>query len=174
VTSPEPAARANLFAGASDELVPMSLPGARRAAGWLFWVVFPVLSVAALSFAVIAIVSHLGSSPSGIPGNFVGGRHCSHGVCLVSGTFTSDDGKLVVRSLIGDPRWKVGEQHPVIYDGKSAEVAGITHWDPTTSVLAGIGAITYLGILGYLARLSLSPRSEPTSPRPKRAEDEAS
>jgi hypothetical protein len=164
--SSEHTARAGFLAEASGELVPMSFPGARRIAGWLFWVVFPVLSLAALSFAIVGIVAHVGSSPAGIHGDFVGGRHCSHGVCLVSGTFTSDDGKVVVRSLIGDPRWKVGEDHAVIYDGKSAEVAGISHWDPTTSVLAAVGSGTYLGVVGYLAWASRTPRTA-TSTRTK-------
>ncbi|HEY2041189.1 MAG TPA: hypothetical protein VGH11_00840 [Jatrophihabitans sp.] len=160
VSSPEHAAdRASLLAEASGELVPMSFPGARRVAGWLFWVVFPLLSVAALAFAIMAIISHVGRTPPGLHGNFVGGRHCSHGVCLVSGTFTSDDGKVVVRSLIGDPRWKVGEQHAVIYDGKSAEVAGISHWDATTSVLAGVGSTTYLAVVGYLWWTARTPRT---------------
>jgi hypothetical protein len=139
-------------AEASGNLVAMSFPGARRIAGWLFWVVFPLACLAAIWLSVSSLVAHLGHQPPGIKGEFVGGRNCSHGVCLVSGTFTSDNGKVTVTSLLGDPRWKVGEKHRVVYDGKSAEISAITEWDPTTAILAAAGAVTYLGVVVYIAR----------------------
>ena len=130
----------------------MSFPGARRVAGWLFWVVFPLLCLVALWFAISGIIGHIGNQPAGVRGNYVANRSCSHGICLVGGTFVSDDGKLRVTSLLGDPRWPDGSEHRVVYDGKSVEVLAISTWDPTTSVIAGVGALTYLGVVGFFVR----------------------
>jgi hypothetical protein len=140
-------------AEASGDLVAMSFPGARRIAGWLFWVVFPVLSLASLVFAIIAIASHIGQRQAGIRGDFVASRTCSRGVCTVGGSFTSDDGTVKGLRLLGDSRWHTGEQHRVVYDRKSYEVTALPgHWDPTTRVIAGVGALAYLGTVGYFAR----------------------
>jgi hypothetical protein len=136
-------------AEASGDLVAMSFPGARRIAGWLFWVVFPVVCLAALALAVSGIVQHVNNQPTGIRGTYIASRSCARGICLVGGTFTSDDGTVTVTSLLGDPRWVNGSTHRVVYDGTSAEVIGLNQWDPTPSVLAGLGALTYLGVAGY-------------------------
>jgi hypothetical protein len=145
-------AQASYLAEASGDLVAMSFPGARRVAGWLFWVVFPLLCVLALWFSVSGIVGHLGNQPDGVKGNYVAERACSRGICLVGGTFISDDKTLKVTSLLGDPRWADGSEHRVVYDGKSAEVLALSAWDPTTSAIAGLGAVTYLAVVGWLAR----------------------
>ncbi|HEX8768034.1 MAG TPA: hypothetical protein VF714_06665, partial [Jatrophihabitans sp.] len=77
------------LAGASGELVPMSFPGARRVAGWLFWVVFPALCLAAIGLAVVNIVTHVGDKPTGIRGSFVvSPRSCGQGICSFGGLFT--------------------------------------------------------------------------------------
>jgi hypothetical protein len=137
-------------AEAAGDLVAMSFPGARRIAGWLFWVVFPLLCVVAITLSVSAIAQHAGSEPSGIRGTYVANRTCLRSICLVGGTFVSDDGTVRVTSLLGDPRWATGTTHRVVYDGTSAEVIAIGQWDPTPSVLAAAGALTYLGVVGYL------------------------
>lgn len=139
-------------AEASGDLVAMSFPGARRIAGWLFWVVFPLLCVASLALAVTGFVEHVGNQPAGIRGTYVAHRSCARSICLVGGTFVSDDGRTTVTSLLGDPRWTEGSQHKVIYDGKSSEVIGLGSWDATPAVLASLGALTYLGVVGYFAR----------------------
>jgi len=136
-------------AEASGDLVAMSFPGARRVAGWLFWVVFPALCLAALFLSASGIIQHVGNEPSGIHGIYTAHRSCSRGICLVGGTFLSDDGKTRVNSLLGDPRWPDGTVHRVVYDGTGAEVVGIGQWDPTPSVMAGLGALSYLGVVGY-------------------------
>jgi hypothetical protein len=142
----------------SGELVAMSFPGARRVAGWLFWVVFPLLCLGALALAVLAIVDHVGNQPKGTRGTYVANRTCARGICLVGGTFTSDDGRIKVNSLLGDPRWATGTEHQVFYDGTGVEVVGVVQWDPTPSVLAGVGAVTYLGMVAYFLRVA---RREP-------------
>jgi hypothetical protein len=139
---------------AAGELVAMSFPGVRRIAGWLFWVVFPMLCLGALALAVLGIAHHVGNHPAGTRGTYIADRSCARGICLVGGTFVSDDGALRVTSLLGDPRWPDGSQHTVFYDGSSVEVIGVAKWDPTPSVLAGIGAGTFLGVLGYCFRVT--------------------
>ena len=139
-------------AEASGDLVSMSFPGVRRIAGWLFWVVCPLICLAALGFAVSGFVQHVGNQPDGTRGTYIAERSCSRGICLVGGTFVSDDGRLKVTSLLGDSRWADGSEHRVIYDGKSAEVIGLGAWDATPAVMAGVGALTYLGVVGYFAR----------------------
>ena len=138
-------------AEASGDLVAMSFPGARRVAGWLFWVVFPVLCLVALALSTSGIVQHVGNQPSGIHGTYTANRSCSRGICLVGGTFVSDDRKIRVTSLLGDPRWADGTVHQVVWDGIGVEVVGIGQWDPTPSTMAGVGALGYLTVVGYFA-----------------------
>jgi hypothetical protein len=144
--------RANQLAEAAGELVPMSFPGARRIAGWLFWVVFPLLCTAAVVAAVYNVSSHIGRKPDGIRGTFVvAPRSCVQGICSFGGSFTSDDGKIKNLPLLGDPRWHPEDVHRVTYDPKSVDVTALPgHWDPTGSVVAAVGGVSYLGVLGYL------------------------
>lgn len=167
---PPPPSAAHL-AEASGELVAMSFPGARRVAGWLFWVVFPLLCLATVVFAAVSIGSHIGRRPEGVSGTYLANRTCVHGICLISGTFVSDDGRLKVESLLGDPRWKPGQLHHVLYDSKNVEViAQPGHWDPTPYAVAAAGALTYLGVVGRLAvtgrRERAAPTGRPTGPAP--------
>lgn len=146
-TTPQPSS----LAEASGELVAMSFPGVRRVAGWLFWVVFPLLCMAAIAMSVSNIANHIGKKPDGIRGSFVATpRSCNQGICSFGGLFTSDDGKLKNIALLGDPRWKPGQVLQVTYDPTSVEVTPLPgHWDPTASVVAAIGAVTYLSVIGY-------------------------
>jgi hypothetical protein len=141
-------------AEASGRLVAMSFPGARRVAGWLFWVVFPLLCIAAIQTSVSNVADHLGKKPTGIRGTFVvQPRSCSQGFCSFGGLFTSDDHTIRNLPLLGDPRWHTADVHRVTYDPRSVEVAALPgHWDPTPSVMAAFGALTYLVLLGYFVR----------------------
>ena len=148
------------LAEASGELVAMSFPGARRVAGWLFWVVFPALCLAGLALAVSTIAGHIGDHPTGIRGSFVvSPRSCVQGICSFGGTFTSDDGSIKNLPLLGDPRWHSRDVHQVMFDPKSVEVTALPgHWDPTPSVIAALGSVTYLGLVGSLVRGALRDR----------------
>jgi hypothetical protein len=145
---------ASRLAEESGELVAMSFPGARRVAGWLFWVIFPLLCVGAIYTSVNNVAHHIGKKPAGIRGSFVvQPRSCSQGFCSFGGLFTSDDHTIRNLPLLGDPRWHTDEVHKVTYDPKSVEVNALPgHWDPTASVVATLGALTYLIVLGQLAR----------------------
>jgi len=141
-------------AEAAGELVAMSFPGARRIAGWLFWVVFPLLCIGAIHASVTKVVHHLGNKPVGIRGTFVvQPRSCSQGFCSFGGLFTSDDGTIKNLPLLGDPRWHTAEVHKVTYDPRSVEVTPLPgRWNPTPSVMAVFGALTYLVAIGYFFR----------------------
>jgi hypothetical protein len=141
-------------AEASGDLVAMSFPGARRIAGWLFWLVFPLLCIATLQTSVTSMVHHLGNKPVGIRGSFVvQPRSCSQGFCSFGGLFSSDDGTIKNLPLLGDPRWRTAEVHKVTYDPRSVEVSALPgHWNPTPTVMAIIGALAYLGTIGYFLR----------------------
>lgn len=159
------------LAEAAGDLVAMSFPGARRIAGWLFWVVFPLLCLAAITMSVLNISHHIGKKPDGIRGTFVvTPRSCTQGICSFGGLFSSDDGRIKNLPLLGDPRWHTADVHHVTYDPKSVEVTALPgHWDPTASVIAGIGALTYLGVIGYFAGQGRLARRAAAPPRPRSA-----
>jgi len=132
----------------------MSFPGARRIAGWLFWVIFPLLCIGAIYLSAENFAHHVGKKPSGIRGEFVvQPRSCDQGFCSFGGLFSSDDGKIHNLPLLGDPRWQSGQVHQVTYDPTTVEVTALPgHWDPTASVVATLGALTYLGAVGFFYR----------------------
>jgi hypothetical protein len=142
------------LAEASGQLVAMSFPGARRVAGWLFWVVFPLLCVAAIAQAALNISHHIGKKPDGVLGTFVvAPRSCNNGICSFGGEFTSDDGTIKNLPLLGDPRWQAQDVHRVTWNRDQVDVTALpAHWDPTASVVAVVGAVTYLGLAGYLVQ----------------------
>ena len=153
-TERHPPGTASQLAEATGELVPMSFPGARRVAGWLFWVLFPVLCLAAITLSVHNIADHIGDRPTGVRGTFVvSPRTCVQGICSFGGLFTSDDGSITDLPLLGDPRWHSRDVHHVVHNPSSVEVTALPgHWDATPSVLAALGALAYLGLVGSLAR----------------------
>ena len=130
----------------------MSFPGARRVAGWLFWVVFPLLCLAAITLAVSNVAGHVGKKPDGIRGTFVvTPRSCNQGICSFGGLFTSDDGTIKNLPLLGDPRWQSADVHHVTYDPRSVEVTALPgHWDPTASVVAALRRADLPGRAGLL------------------------
>lgn len=150
-------------AEAAGQLVAMSFPGARRIAGWLFWVVFPLLCVGAIYTSAENFAHHVGKKPVGVRGTFVvEPRSCSHGFCSFGGLFTSEDHKIRNLPLIGDPRWQAGEVHQVVYDPTKVEVGALPgHWDPTASAVAALGALTYLVVVGYFYRAERPYRARP-------------
>jgi hypothetical protein len=143
----------------------MSLPGTRRVAGWLFWIVFPAISIAAIALAVIGLSDHLGQHYAAVPGKFtVTTRGCHEHVCSVTGTFVGNDGVLVAADVPGDPRWNSGESHQAFYDIGSGEVrAKVERWDPSTSVLSIAGGTTYLAVVGWLAVAGWRTKTEVTT-----------
>jgi hypothetical protein len=157
-------------AEASGDLVAMSFPGARRIAGWLFWVVFPLLCIGTIHTSVTNVVHHLGNKPVGIRGTFVvQPRSCSQGFCSFGGLFSSDDGTIKNLPLLGDPRWRTAEVRKVTYDPRSVEVTPLPgHWNPTPTVMATIGALTYLAAIGYFLRQRRRSRQQSRSAKADR------
>jgi hypothetical protein len=152
-TTDEPdAVQQAYLAEASGDLVAMSFPGARKVAGWLFWVVFPLFALVSLVFVVLAFVSHVGHQPDGIKGTFVANRLCSRGICVVGGVFTSEDGTIKNESLLGDSRWKTDEMHQVVWNPHGVEVSALGTWDATVTVLGGVAAVSYLAAVGWFAQ----------------------
>ncbi|MGI8666465.1 MAG: hypothetical protein ACR2N4_10600 [Jatrophihabitans sp.] len=148
------------LAEVAGDLVAMSFPGARRVAGWLFWVVFPLVCLAALTLSAHNVISHLGTKPAGIRGTFVvTPKSCNQGICSFGGLFSSDDGTIKNLPLLGNPSWHTADVHHVRYDPHSVDVTALPgHWDPTGSVLAAIGALTYLGVVGSFTGLGRTAR----------------
>jgi len=141
--------QAAYLAEASGDLVAMSFPGARKIAGWLFWVVFPAFAAASLVFVTTAFATHIGHQPDGIRGSFVVSRSCSRGVCIVGGEFTSDDKSVKNESLLGDWSWHSGEVREVVWNRRSVEVTPIGSWDPTMTVIPGVAAVSYLAAVAW-------------------------
>lgn len=143
--------QATYLAEASGDLVAMSFPGARRIAGWLFWVVFPAFAIVSLVSVATAFATHVGRQPDGVRGTFVVARTCNRAVCVVGGQFTSDDRTVRNESLLGDSRWKNGEVHEVVWNRRSVQVTSLGTWDPTVTVLAGLAAVSYLAAVAWFA-----------------------
>ncbi|MDQ2955841.1 MAG: hypothetical protein M3Y42_02625 [Actinomycetota bacterium] len=169
--APQAQPQSSQLAEASGDLVAMSFPGARRVAGWLFWVIFPLLCLAAVSVSVLNIGHHIGKKPDGIRGTFVvTPRSCNQGICSFGGLFTSDDSTIKNLPLLGDPRWHSTDVHHVTYDSRNVEVTALPgHWDPTASVIAAIGALSYLGVIGYFAGQGLRDRKTRARPSARTA-----
>jgi hypothetical protein len=135
----------------------MSLPGANRLAGFLFWLVFPALSVTAIVFAVLTLSDHLGQPSAAVHGEYtVTYRGCSDHLCKVTGTFVSDSSLDVFVGLPGDPRWLQGKTYASYFVSNNGDVQTVAGtWDPTTTILALTGASIYLLTVGALALRSV-------------------
>ena len=126
-------------------------------AGVLFWVVVPLVCLAAFGLGVDRFVSHFNSHPAGVSGTFLVTTHnCQQQLCVTGGTFTSDDGAIVEPDLLGVYRWTIGTKHHVYY---SADAAGViplpARWDPSAAVLAIVGASTLFGVWAWCVRREL-------------------
>src|SRR5216684_76361 len=90
---------------------------ASRAIALAFWVIFPVLCVLMLVFGTQKLSTHLNNVPPATLGTYAVTSHsCSGEICVTGGTFTSADGRLVEKNLLGVYSWQDGEVHKAIYD----------------------------------------------------------
>jgi hypothetical protein len=163
-----------LDAQTSGELVAMSFPGARRIAGWLFWVVFPLLCVWATILGISSIANHVGTHPPGIAGTFSAQRSCSHGICSVTGTFVANEGGIAIGALRGDPTWLDGSVHAVYYYPRKHEIIATDNWDATPAILAITGSMIYLVAVLVLGVRAVRQRRVPADRADRRAAGEAS
>ena len=70
---------------------------------------------------------------------------CDGDVCVTGGTFTSTDGRLTEKNLLGVYSWQDGEVHKAIYDSESVDVIPLpSHWDPTATITGMAGALGFL------------------------------
>jgi superfamily II DNA/RNA helicase len=138
-------------------LPPIAMPGAGLVAGLLFWVVFPAVSVLAIIFGTAAISEHVGQIDGSIHGDYtVTFRGCQDHLCKVTGTFVSDDAVVVSVGLPGDPRWRAGQTYRAYLVTAADEALPVpAYWDPTTSILAIIGATGYLIVVGGVGLTAL-------------------
>ncbi|SOD75129.1 hypothetical protein SAMN05892883_4334 [Jatrophihabitans sp. GAS493] len=145
--------------------------GTRVAAWWpsvfavAFWVAAPLLCLYAALIGVQQLAHNLNDKAVGIPGTFTATSHnCQQQLCITSGTFTSDDARLVEPDLIGDFRWPVGSTSRAVYNAGSGEITGIADvWDPTPTLVGLAGSTIFLILWGYLVVVSRRRRrAEPT------------
>jgi hypothetical protein len=124
------------------------------AAAAVFWVVLPVLCLVGLGLGIDRLAVRLDDTPAGAKGTFVvSSRNCQQLLCITTGTFTSDNGQLVARNLLGDYRWTFDTDYRVVYDGSAADVIPLPAvWDPTSTVVGMAAALGLLGIWGYSGR----------------------
>jgi hypothetical protein len=131
-------------------LDPVAHPVRARVAGLLFWIVLPVLAIVAVVSASLTFAHRIDRQPVGTAGTFVATlRSCDGNVCQIAGTFTSDDQTLVVRGVLGDYRWKIGERHRVVLNPSSEVIALPASWSPVATVVGGSAAALFL--IGWLA-----------------------
>ena len=111
-----------------------------------FWIVLPVLCVLMLVLGTQLLSKHLNNVPPGILGTYkVTSHSCSGEVCVTGGTFTSADGRLTERNLLGVYSWQDGEVHKALYDSKSVDVIPLpSHWDPTSTIVGMVGALGFV------------------------------
>lgn len=127
----------------------------------MFWVVLPIVCLLALGVGVHRLARHAYTTPAGTRGTYLVTSHnCQRQLCITGGTFTSSDGRLVVRDLLGDYRWKLGTRHNAVYDADAADVIPLpAHWDPSPTVLGMAGGAVFLGMWAWcLARTVRRPR----------------
>jgi hypothetical protein len=117
-----------------------------RVVALAFWIVLPVLCAVMLVFGTEHLSRHLNNMPPGILGSYTVTSHsCSGEVCVTGGTFSSSDGRIVEKNLLGVYSWQDGETHKAIYDAQSVDVIPLpTHWDPTATVVGMTGALGFI------------------------------
>ncbi len=135
-----------------------AVAGARRAlpvaVGFAFWFLLPALCVLAFGLGADRLARHVDSTPSGSKGSFVVTSHnCQRDLCITSGTFTSDDGTIVERGLVGDYRWNLRKTYRVVYEGNADDVVPLgASWDPASTIVAMSGAVGFLALWGWCVR----------------------
>lgn len=121
-------------------------PGATsRLLALMFWFALPAIAVVTIISAVGTFAHRINAQPSGIEGTYVATLpSCYAGVCQIAGTFTSDDKFYVVRNVLGDSRWKVGEEHRVVLNPYSEIIALPAQWNPVATVVGATGSALFL------------------------------
>ena len=149
-------------------LDPVRHAGRARLAGLLFWLVLPVVAVIVVISASMTFAQRVDARPQGAKGTYVAQiRSCEGNVCQVAGTFTSDDGFYVVRSVLGDYRWKVGQKHRVVLNPQSEIIALPAQWNPVATVVGGAGGLVFLVLWsGFLIAAVRSRRRAPAAESP--------
>jgi hypothetical protein len=117
-----------------------------RAIALAFWVLLPALCVLMLVLGTQKLTTHLNNVPAGTLGTYTVTSHsCSGEVCVTGGTFTSADGRVTEKNLLGVYSWDDGEVHRAIYDSTSVDVIPLpSHWDPTSTVAGMAGALGFI------------------------------
>lgn len=132
---------------ATPALDPASHDARSRVAGLLFWVVLPAVALAVVVAASTTFAHRLNARPSGVRGTYVADlRSCNGNVCQVAGTFTSDDGSLVVRNVLGDYRLRTGQSRAVVLNPQAEIIALPATWNPTATVAGLTGGVVFLGV----------------------------
>lgn len=143
-------------------LDPVAHDARSRLAGLLFWFALPILAGIALAGSVNTFVDRFSAQPVGTKGNYAAQlRSCQGNVCQIAGTFTSDDGRSVVRSVLGDYRWKVGEVHRVVLNPNAEIIALPARWNPVATVVGGVAAAVFLGIWAWFVMAAIRQRLRP-------------
>lgn len=146
-------------------LDPLAHDARSRLAGLLFWIVLPILAVVAVVVASVDFSHRINAQPLGTTGTYVAQiRSCQGNVCQIAGTFTSDDNHLVVRNVLGDYRWKVGEKHPVVLNTQSEIISPAARWNPVATVVGGAAAVIYLSVWAWFAGSAIRRRRGNQSP----------
>lgn len=123
-----------------------------RVAGLAFWVVLPLLALAVVIAASATFATRVNAQPVGVRGTFVADlRSCTGNVCQVAGTFTSDDGRLVVRNVLGDYRLRTGQRRSVVLNPQAEIISLPARWNPTATVAGLVGGLVVLGGWAWFA-----------------------
>jgi hypothetical protein len=116
----------------------------------MFWFALPAIAIVTIISAVGTFAHRINAQPRGIEGTYVASlRSCQGNVCQIAGTFTSDDKFYVVRNVLGDYRWKVGESHRVVLNPYSEIIALPAQWNPVATVVGASGSFLFLVVWAW-------------------------
>jgi hypothetical protein len=132
-----------------------------------FWVILPALCVLMLVLGTQKLSTHLNNMPAGTMGTYLVTSHnCNGEVCVTGGTFTSADGRLTEKNLLGVYSWQDGEVHKAIYDSTSVDVIPLpTHWDPTATITGMAGALGFVVLWSVFLYGAIRRRFEARTPQ---------
>ncbi len=118
--------------------------------GLVYWIVLPLLAIAVLVGGSWTTAHRIHAEPVGVKGTYtVTDRSCFGDVCQNSGSFVATNGTLKFGTVLGDPRWKVGQVHTVVLDPQSEVIALPAKWDPVATLSGCVGALIFLGVWTY-------------------------